>query len=156
MVPPSAWLSPPRSRSRSAAQQAQQSLIAIVIVFVAAMIGQFAASTVGAAMRDLVTWRSATIIDSAGGAAVSTLSVLVIAWLIGTSVANAPFPAVVNQVNNSRVLRTVDGLMPETARTWFSGFRRVVASGPFPQVFGGLGAEGIVSVQPPDAGGGHQ
>jgi S1-C subfamily serine protease len=134
-----------------AAEQAQQSLIAIVIVFVAAMIGQFAASTVGAAMRDLVTWRSATIIDSAGGAAVSTLSVLVIAWLIGTSVANAPFPAVVNQVNNSRVLRTVDGLMPETARTWFSGFRRVVASGPFPQVFGGLGAEGIVSVPPPDA-----
>lgn len=131
--------------------QAQQSLIAIVIVFAAAMIGQFAASTVGAAMRDLVTWRSATIIDSAGGAAVSTMSVLVIAWLIGTSVANAPFPAIVRQVNDSTVLRGVDKLMPETARTWFSGFRRVVASGPFPQVFGGLGAEGIVSVPPPDA-----
>ncbi len=130
--------------------QAQQSLLAIVIVFVAAMIGQFAASTIGAAMRDLVTWRSATIVDSAGGAAVSTLSVLVIAWLIGTSVANAPFPTVVNQVNNSAVLRAVDGLMPEAARTWFSGFRRVVASGPFPQVFGGLGAEGIVSVKAPD------
>ncbi len=130
--------------------QAQQSLIAIVIVFVAAMIGQFAASTIGAAMRDLLTWRSATIVDSAGGAAVSTLSVLVIAWLIGTSVANAPSPAVVNQVNNSTVLRAVDKLMPETARTWFSGFRRVVASGPFPQVFSGLGAEGIVSVPAPD------
>jgi S1-C subfamily serine protease len=143
-------IAPPIAQS-VAAEHAQQSLIAIIIVFVAAMIGQFAASTVGAAMRDLVTWRSATIIDSAGGAAVSTLSVLVIAWLIGTSVANAPFPAIVNQVNNSRVLRTVDGLMPETARTWFSGFRRVVASGPFPQVFGGLGAEGIVSVPPPDA-----
>src|SRR6266566_5329458 len=48
--------------------QAQQSLIAIVVVFVAAMIGQFAASTVGAAMRDLVTWRSATIVDAAAGA----------------------------------------------------------------------------------------
>jgi len=131
--------------------QAQQSLIAIIIVFVAAMIGQFAASTVGAAMRDLVTWRSATIVDSAGGAAVSTLSVLVIAWLIGTSVANAPFPVIVNQVNNSAVLRAVDRMMPETARNWFSGFRRVVASGPFPQVFGGLGAEGVVAVQPPDA-----
>jgi S1-C subfamily serine protease len=133
------------------AGQAQQSLIAIVIVFIAAMIGQFAASTVGAAMRDLVTWRSATIIDSAGGAVVSMLSVLVIAWLIGTSVANAPYPAVVNQVNNSAVLRAVDRLMPETARTWFSGFRRVVASGPFPQVFSGLGAEGVVSVRSPDA-----
>jgi S1-C subfamily serine protease len=131
--------------------QAQESLIAIVIVFVAAMIGQFAASTVGAAMRDQVTWRSAAIVDSAGGAAVSALSVLVIAWLIGTSVANAPFPTVVRQVNNSAVLRAVDKLMPETARTWFSGFRRVVASGPFPQVFGGLGAEGIVAVPQPNA-----
>jgi S1-C subfamily serine protease len=130
--------------------QAQRSLLAIVVVFVAAMIGQFAASTVGAAMRDLLTWRSATLLDSAGGAAVSALSVLVIAWLIGTSVANAPFPMIVGQVNNSAVLRGVDRLMPETARTWFSGFRRVVASGPFPQVFSGLGAEGIVSVPPPD------
>ncbi len=130
--------------------QAQQSLLAIVVVFVAAMIGQFAASTIGAAVRDLVTWRSATLVDSAGGAAVSMFSVLVIAWLIGSSVANAPFPTVVSQVNNSAVLRAVDHLMPATAQTWFSGFRRVVASGPFPQVFGGLGAEGIVAVPKPD------
>jgi S1-C subfamily serine protease len=130
--------------------QAQQSLLAIVVVFVAAMIGQFAASTIGAAVRDLVTWRSATLVDSAGGAAVSMISVLVIAWLIGSSVANAPFPTVVNQVNNSAVLRAVDKLMPPTAQTWFSSFRRVVASGPFPQVFGGLGAEGIVAVPQPN------
>jgi len=133
-----------------ASGQAQQSLLAIVVVFVAAMIGQFAASTVGAAMRDMVTWRSATIVDAAAGAGVSTLSVLIIAWLIGTSVQNAPFPMVVNQVNHSAVLRAVDALMPESARTWFSSFRRVVASGPFPQVFSGLGAEGIVSVRPPN------
>jgi S1-C subfamily serine protease len=130
--------------------QAQQSLLAIVVVFVAAMIGQFAASTIGSAVRDLVTWKSATIIDSAGGAAVSTLSVLVIAWLIGSSVANAPFPTVVHQVQDSAVLRAVNRMMPETAQTWFSGFRRVVASGPFPQVFGGLGAEGVVTVARPD------
>jgi S1-C subfamily serine protease len=129
---------------------AQRSLLAIVVVFVAAMIGQFAASTIGAAMRDLVTWRSATLLDAIGGAVVSALSVLVIAWLIGTSVANAPFRVIAGQVNNSAVLRSVDRMMPEAARTWFSGFRRVVASGPFPQVFGGLGAEGIVSVPAPD------
>ncbi len=130
--------------------RAQRSLIAIVVVFVAAMIGQFAASTVGTAMRDMVTWRSATVVDSAGGAAVSMLSVLIIAWLIGISVKNAPYPTVVNQVNNSAVLRAVDRVMPDTARTWFSGFRKVVASGPFPEVFGGLGSEGIVPVQAPD------
>jgi S1-C subfamily serine protease len=129
---------------------AQQSLVAIAVVFVAAMIGQFAASTVGAAMRDLLTWRSATILDSAGGAAVSVLSVLVIAWLIGNSLANSAFPAINNQVNNSAVLRSVDRMMPETAQTWFSSFRRAVASGPFPRVFGGLGADGIVSVPPPN------
>lgn len=131
--------------------QAQRSLVAIVVVFVAAMIGQFAASTVGAAMRGLVTWRSATIVDSAGGAVVSMLSVLIIAWLIGSSLQNAPFPTVASQVNNSAMLRAMDQLMPPTARTWFSGFRRVVASSRFPEVFSGLGAEGIVPVAPPDA-----
>lgn len=130
--------------------QAQRSLVAIVVVFVAAMIGQFAASTVGTAMRGLVTWRSATIVDSAGGAVVSMLSVLIIAWLIGSSLRNAPFPTVATQVNNSAVLRGMDGMMPQTARTWFSGFRRVVASSRFPEVFSGLGAEGIVPVAPPD------
>lgn len=130
--------------------QAQQSLLAIVIVFAAAMIGQFVASTIGAAARSHVTIRSAALVDSAGGAVVSGLSVLVIVWAVATVAVHSPFPLLARQVNDSAVLRAVDRLMPNSARDLFSTFRRVVANGPFPQVFGGLGAEGIVNAPPPD------
>ncbi|MFI5068037.1 MAG: MarP family serine protease [Streptosporangiales bacterium] len=128
----------------------QQALVAIVAVFVAAMIGQLLASAVGAAVRSRVNWRPATLVDSIAGAAVSVLSVLLIAWLIGTAVVNAPFAMVTNQVNRSAVLRAVDGVMPSAARTMFSDFRSLLASGPYVQVFGALGAEPALTVAPPD------
>ena len=128
----------------------QQALVAIVAVFVAAMIGQLLASAVGAAVRSRVNWRPATVVNSVAGAAVSVLSVLLIAWLIGTAVVNAPFAMVTNQVNRSAVLRAVDGVMPSAARTMFSDFRSLLASGPYVQVFGALGAEPALTVAPPD------
>jgi len=128
----------------------QQALVAIVAVFVAAMIGQLLASAVGAALRSRVNWRPATLLDSVAGAAVSVLSVLLIAWLIGSAVVNAPFAMVTNQVNRSAVLRGVDGVMPSAARTMFSDFRSLLASGPYVQVFGALGAEPALTVAAPD------
>ena len=124
--------------------------MAIVAVFVAAMIGQLLASAVGAAVRSRVHWRPATLIDSVAGAVVSVLSVLLIAWLIGSAVVNAPFAMVTTQVNRSAVLRAVDGVMPSAARTMFSDFRSLLASGPYVQVFGALGAEPALTVAAPD------
>jgi S1-C subfamily serine protease len=130
---------------------AQQALIAVVVVFVAAMIGQLIASAIGAAMRSRLTWRPVTYLDAAGGAVVSVVSVLLIAWLIGSAMQNAPFPSITNQVNNSAVLRAVDKVMPPAAQTMFSDFRRLLASGPYPDVFGGIGAEAPLPVAPPNS-----
>jgi S1-C subfamily serine protease len=129
---------------------AQQALVAIIVVFVAAMIGQLLASGVGVAMRSRLTWRPATVLDAIGGSAVSVISVLLIAWLIASAVAYAPFPLISRQVNNSAVLRGVDRVMPPGASVMFSNFRRLLARGPYAQVFGALGAEGELSVPPPD------
>ena len=128
----------------------QQALVAIIAVFVAAMIGQLLASAVGAAVRSRVSWRPATFVDSVAGAAVSILSVLLIAWLIGSAVVNAPFATITNQVQRSAVLHAVDKVMPPAARTMFSDFRSLLASGPYVQVFGALGAEPQLTVSPPD------
>jgi S1-C subfamily serine protease len=129
---------------------ARQALVAIVVVFIAAMIGQLVASLAGAAVRSRVTWRPVAFLDAVGGAVVSVISVLLIAWLIGSAVANAPFPAVSGQVSGSVVLRGVDRIMPPPAHVMFSDFRRLLASGPYTQVFGALGAEGALTVPPPD------
>ena len=107
------------------------------------------ASAVGVAVRSRLTWRPVTYLDAAGGAVVSIVSVLLIAWLIGSAVVNAGFPSITGEVRNSAVLRTVDSVMPSAARTMFSDFRRLLASGPYPQVFGGIGAEAPLTVGPP-------
>jgi S1-C subfamily serine protease len=127
-----------------------QAVTAIIVVFLAAMIGQLLASGLGVAMRSRLTWRPATVVDAVGGAVVSVLSVLLIAWLIGSAVAYAPFPAISHQVNNSTVLRTVDRLMPAEASVMFSDFRSLLESGPYAQVFGALGAESALAVPPPN------
>jgi S1-C subfamily serine protease len=129
---------------------AQQALVAIIVVFVAAMIGQLLASGLGVAMRSRLTWRPATVLDAIGGSAVSVISVLLIAWLIASAVAYAPFPLISRQVNDSAVLRGVDRVMPPSASVMFSDFRRLLARGPYAQVFGALGAEGALSVAAPD------
>ena len=46
--------------------QTQQDVIAMVLLVGFAVIGQFVASSIGAAMRSTVTWRSATVLDSVG------------------------------------------------------------------------------------------
>jgi S1-C subfamily serine protease len=126
----------------------QQALVAIIVVFVTAMLGQLLTSLAGSAIRSRVTWRPATFVDSVGGAAVSVISVLLIAWLIGSAVVNAPFPAIARQVSRSAVLRGVDRFIPSGAQVMFSDFRRLLATGPYTQVFGALGAEGALSVSP--------
>ena len=128
----------------------QQALIAIAMVFLFAALGQFLTSYLGALIRNRVTWDSARVVDALGGALVSVLSVLLVSWLIGSAVANSAIPLVANQVQNSRVLQTVDRLMPDAAQTWFSTFRRIVDQSAFPQVFSGLGSSEPAEVAEPD------
>lgn len=134
-----------------ASQVPQQALIAVVVVILTAMIGQLIASAVGAALRSRVTWRPVTYLDAAGGALISMVSVLLIAWVIGSAVVNSGFPAATGQVRNSAVLRVVNTVMPPAAQTMFSDFRRLLAEGPYPQVFGGLGATSPLSVAAPNS-----
>src|SRR5262249_21639987 len=94
---------------------AGQALVAIIVVFLAAMAGQLVASLAGAAVRSRVTWRPAAFVDAIGGAVVSVISVLLIAWLIGSAVVNAPFPPVAGQGGNSAGPRGGDRVMPPGA-----------------------------------------
>ncbi|MBE3001840.1 MarP family serine protease [Nocardiopsis sp. HNM0947] len=132
------------------ADPGQQALLAIAVVFLAAALGQFVSSYVGTLVRNKVTWDSARVLDAIGGALVSGLSVLLVAWFIGSTVANSALPMVAQQVKDSRILQSVDSLMPESAHQGFSEFRRIVDQSAFPQVFSGLGTGELAEVDPPD------
>jgi len=131
--------------------QTQQDVIAMVLLVSFAVIGQFVASSIGAAMRSTVTWRSATVLDSVGGAVVSVVSFLLIAWVVGSVLDGSPFPVVDGQVNNSLVLQTVDRFVPSPARTMFSDFRRLLANNStYAEVFSKIGAERVFAIPAPD------
>jgi S1-C subfamily serine protease len=130
--------------------QTQQDVVAVILLVSGAIIGQFVASSIGAAMRQTMTSRSSATIDAVGGSAVSVLSMLLVAWAIGSVLTASPFPVVDQQVNNSAVLSTMDRIMPNSAKTMFSDFRRMLASGPFPPLFSGIGSARLFSVTAPD------
>lgn len=130
--------------------QTQQDVVAVILLVGGAIIGQFVASSIGAALRQSMTSPSSTTLDAIGGSAVSVLSMLLIAWAIGSVLTASSFPVIVQQVDGSVVLGTMDKVMPSQAKTMFSEFRRLLASGPFPQVFSGIGAAHLFAVSPPD------
>jgi S1-C subfamily serine protease len=131
--------------------QTQQDVIAVVLLVSFAVIGQFLAASVGAAMRSTVTGPSATVADSVGGSLVSMVAVLLIAWVVGSVLIQSPFPVVDTQVNNSLVLQTLDRFMPTPAKTMFSDFRRLLATNStYAEVFSGIGAERLFPIAAPD------
>jgi MFS family permease len=129
-----------------------QAFLAILVVFGVAVLGMLAASALGVAVRSRVTGRPATLIDSLGGAAVNVMAVLVVAWLIASFVINAPFPAIVRQVNHSEVLKTVDRVMPRSVLYLpaFPQLRTLLGNGLNTQVFSAIGADSGANVPAPD------
>ncbi|HEU5421493.1 MAG TPA: MarP family serine protease [Streptosporangiaceae bacterium] len=142
----------PRISQAMATSLPWQAFIAILVVFSAAVVGMVIASGIGVAVRSRLRGRPVTVLDSLGGAAVNVVAVLLVAWLIGSFVAYSPFPQISGQVNDSAVLKAVDGVVPRSALTLpgFPPLRRLLTSGPYTQVFSALGAESALAIPAPD------
>ena len=56
------------------------------------------------------------MVDSVAGAVVSAASVLLVAWMVATPLANAPFPQVSSQVKQSTLVQAVDRTVPAGVR----------------------------------------
>ena len=128
-----------------------RSVVGLAVVFLAATVGQVLATVLGGALRRRLTWRSARHVDAAGGAVVSVLSLLLVAWLVGRAVASSPYPELASQVRRSAVMTTVDGLVPESGRRFLAEFRNLIDERGFPEVFSDLQAADEAGVEPPDA-----
>jgi len=128
-----------------------QAVVGLLVVFVFASVGQLVATSLGRAVRSRLTWEPARLVDAAAGAGVSVVSLLLVSWLVGTAVASSPFTGLASQVRRSQVLTAVDGVVPGSARTLFSSFRRLVDDRGFPEVFGGLVPTQARPVEAPDA-----
>jgi S1-C subfamily serine protease len=126
-------------------------MFGLLAVVLCAMIGQLIATVIGVAIRREFTWRPLRTADSLAGGVVSVVSVLLVAWLVGAALAQGAVGSVSRQVNHSRILHTVDQMMPNAANTWFASFRRLLDRDGLPEVFGGIGFHHSKKVAPPDA-----
>src|SRR5205823_9407444 len=119
-------------------------------VVLMAMIGQFGGVWLGNQVRHRLTWRPAQVADSAGGAAISALAVLLAAWMVAAPLASAPYPALARAVRRSEVIHAVDGAVPGPVRDLYQSLRQTVRQGNFPEVFGPLAPTQVSDVPPPD------
>lgn len=132
--------------------QLSQAIFAVALVLTLATIGQLLGSVVGTAVRSQLTWRPGHAIDAGTGAVFGVISLLVIAWFVGNSLARAPIPNVTAKVKDSEILRAVDKAMPDGASRIDRGLSSLLNKNGLTQVFGPFDNERIAPVPPPESG----
>jgi S1-C subfamily serine protease len=130
----------------------ERSFGVLVSVLLFAWLGQLAGAVIGARLRRHLTLRPAQIADQLLGMVAGVIAVLLVLWFVGGALRGSPAPAVNRAVSSSRLLATVDRIVPEDLNVLAENFRRAVAGSNFPRVFAGVAPEKILPVPPPDSG----
>ncbi|WP_182525434.1 MarP family serine protease [Nocardioides dongkuii] len=142
------WLAP--TALGEAAPSLWVSLGALFIVILAASLGQALFQYVGARLRSRITWQPIRALDAVGGAALSAVAVLLVAWALGVAVSGSRIGQVTPLVRESQVLAKVNGVLPAAAPSVLGAFNDVVGTGFFPRYLEPFAPERIVEVAPGD------
>jgi S1-C subfamily serine protease len=122
----------------------------LVVVLVLAVLLQALLATAGSRLRRSITNRGFQVVDQIGGAIVSVIAVLVVAWMIAAPLGSSSLPWLAKGVRQSAIVHGVDEAMPSGARVLYDRLRDTVDTTDFPDVFGGLTPTQVRSVPPPD------
>jgi S1-C subfamily serine protease len=124
------------------------SLGALFVVLVMASVGQAALQFAGTRLRSKLTWQPIRAVDAVGGAALSVVAVLVVAWMLGVAISGSRIPGISPQVRDSKVLIAVNRVMPVQAQQALRSFDEVVGSSFFPRYLEPFAPERIINVDP--------
>ncbi|MFD3331578.1 MarP family serine protease [Streptomyces sp. NPDC058700] len=125
-------------------------VVFVMIVIVSASVGQAFTTHLGNKLRGHIVWSPARALDATGGALVNVVAMLLVAWLLGSLLAETSMPTVGKEVRSSKVLRGVDLVIPDQTSRWFDDFSSTLARSGFPPVFDSFASEPITPVLPPD------
>jgi S1-C subfamily serine protease len=123
---------------------------ALVVVLAGALLGQVVAGAAGRALRRQVTWEPAKVVDSVAGAVVSAAAVLLVAWMVASPLATAPFPQVAGQVRQSALVQAVDQAVPDGVRAVYDSLRDAIDRRGLPDVLDPLTPTRAREVPTPD------
>ncbi|MFC7496869.1 MULTISPECIES: MarP family serine protease [unclassified Nocardioides] len=124
------------------------SLGALFIVILAASLGQALFQFAGARIRERITWQPARAVDAVGGALLSAVAVLLVAWALGVAISGSRIGGITPMVRDSSVLSSVDDVLPDTADGALQAFNNVVGTTFFPRYLEPFAPERIVEVGP--------
>lgn len=136
---------------RSPGQGISAGLPAIIIVLVAATIGQSFGAWLGHRLAGALGNGPVRAVDGAAGAIVHVVIAATVVWFVAATVRPALPAGLSSAVTGSKILRTVDTVVPDPVGRLFAGVRNVLDAGGFPRVFTGLAPEPINPVDPPQA-----
>ncbi len=126
------------------------SLGALFVVLVMASVGQAILQYAGVRVRARITWQPIRAVDAVGGAVLSVVAVLLVAWMLGVAISGSRIPGISPQVRDSRVLVAVNNVMPVQAQQALRGFDSVVGSSFFPRYLEPFAPERINKVPAPE------
>ncbi len=129
---------------------AMRIVVSLVSIFALAVLGQTLAGWFGTRLRRSITSRPLQRADDAGGAVVSLVAVLLVAWLVAVPLGSSSLPWLNREVRNSAVLGGINQLMPQQAKALSSALRTTLDTNGFPDVFGGLAPTRTREVAAPD------
>lgn len=124
--------------------------VALIAIFVLAVLGQTLAGWLGSHVRHAITSRAGRTVDDIGGALVSLVAVLLVAWLVAVPLGSSSLPWLASAVRNSALLTVVDRALPAEAQALSRALRDTVDTNGFPDVFGGLAPTRAREVASPD------
>jgi S1-C subfamily serine protease len=125
-------------------------VVSLVTIFALAVLGQTLAGWLGTHLRRAISSKPVQRVDDAGGAAISVIAALVVAWLLAIPLGSTSFPWLNHEVRSSAILGGVDRLMPERAQTLSSALSDTLNTRGFPDVLGGLAPTNAKEVAAPD------
>jgi S1-C subfamily serine protease len=125
-------------------------VVSLAAIFALAVLGQTLAGWLGTHLRRAISSRPLQRLDDAGGALVSLIAVLLVAWLIAVPLGSTPFQGLNREVRRSAILGGINSLMPEQAQALSSALRDTLDTSGFPDVFGGLAPTRAKEVAAPD------
>jgi len=125
------------------------SLGALFMVILSATLGQALFQYAGARLRDRIRWQPVRAVDAVGGAALSAVAVLLVAWALGLAVSGSRITGITPQVRGSVILAKVNGMLPNAAGGVMHAFDDVVGATFFPRYLEPFARETIISVDPP-------
>jgi len=124
--------------------------ISLLTIFALAIAGQALAAWLGAKIRSSIHNRTGQSLDDVGGAVVSMIAVLLVAWLVAAPLGSSSIPGLARSVRHSAILHGINAVMPDQAKGLSDALRRTVDTNGFPSVFGDLSPTDVRPVSPPD------